>query len=195
MDEGPPCMNRKITRLARAGNIGDLGASGSPVIGHAPLSQKRLQSHIAEPAAGGAQHGAAGKLRMSSEPSLKAIGCPFLSPSQYTKMNSFEAISAWVKLFHAFSSSICSTCGGGSARRSAPCRSRSAPGAGPARAGRLLPSASCPAFPASRRLSANVFASRYHHRAVHHEQRLRRHRGRICACRPGCVASPKSNSV
>ena len=29
IDEGPPCMNRKITRLARAGNMGDFGASGS----------------------------------------------------------------------------------------------------------------------------------------------------------------------
>ena len=29
IDEGPPCMNRKMTRFARAGNIGDFGANGS----------------------------------------------------------------------------------------------------------------------------------------------------------------------
>src|SRR3954462_5656298 len=29
MEEGPPCMKRKITRLARAGNMGGLGINGS----------------------------------------------------------------------------------------------------------------------------------------------------------------------
>ena len=29
IDEGPPCMKRKTTRLARAGNMGGLGISGS----------------------------------------------------------------------------------------------------------------------------------------------------------------------
>src|ERR1022692_2553164 len=41
MDDGPPCMNRKITRLARAGNMGDLGTSGSSEGAALAMSAKR----------------------------------------------------------------------------------------------------------------------------------------------------------
>jgi len=39
MDEGPPCMNRKITRLARAGKCGDF----EPAVGRG-LSKQGFQS-------------------------------------------------------------------------------------------------------------------------------------------------------
>ena len=65
IDEGPPCMNRKITRFARAGNIGDLGASGSTDgFGRRRFRQQRLKAHVAKAAPGRAQHGAARKLRV-----------------------------------------------------------------------------------------------------------------------------------